>query len=104
MSAKCSKQVRSAHNKWVVFKGDSSDIKDIIFITKISTLEKSNISLDVFLGFNEKDVCDYKVKGSWHDRSCTIYAGESTTVVGQVNRMLNLEFLCLHFLIRVKTG
>ncbi|GJT43314.1 protein LURP-one-related 15 [Tanacetum coccineum] len=25
------KKVRSAHNKWVVFKGDSSDLNDIIF-------------------------------------------------------------------------
>nr|GEX20266.1 hypothetical protein [Tanacetum cinerariifolium] len=40
-------------------------------------------SLDVFLGYNGKDVCDYKVKGSWCAQSRTIYAEESTTVVSQ---------------------
>ncbi|GKC58749.1 protein LURP-one-related 15 [Tanacetum coccineum] len=51
------KKVRSAHNKWVVFKGDSSYLNDIFFSTKF-----------------------------WHDRSCTIYAGESTTIVAQMDK------------------
>ncbi|GJX92472.1 LURP-one-related 15-like protein [Tanacetum coccineum] len=80
------KKVRSAHNKWVVFKGDSSDLNDLIFTTKLSAPMQLKISLDVFLGCNEKDVCDYKVKGSWHDQSCTIYVGESTTVVAKMDK------------------
>ena len=32
----------------------------------------------------KKDVCDYKVEGSWFEKSCIIYAGESSTVVAQV--------------------
>ncbi|PWA47395.1 hypothetical protein CTI12_AA499710 [Artemisia annua] len=80
------KKVFSAHNKWLVFKGDSSDSEDIIFTARVSTLRQIKTSLDVFLGSNERDVCDYKVKGSWLDRSCTIYAGESTRVVAQMHK------------------
>jgi hypothetical protein len=41
--------------------------------------------LDVFLASNKKeDVCDFKVKGSWLERSCIVYAGESNNIVAQV--------------------
>nr|GEX26465.1 protein LURP-one-related 15 [Tanacetum cinerariifolium] len=85
------KKVQSAHNKWVVFKG----LNDIIFTTKLSTSMQLKKSLDVFLGCNDKDVCDYKVKGGWHDRSCTIYAGESTTVVAQMDQKHTVQNVAL---------
>ncbi|KAI3677710.1 hypothetical protein L6452_36976 [Arctium lappa] len=81
------KKLLSIHNRWVVFRGDSSDTKDIIFSAKQSSLIQFKTSLDVFLGFNEKeDVCDFKVKGSWFDRSCTIYARDGTTIVAQMHK------------------
>lgn len=41
--------------------------------------------LDVFLAGNTKeDVCDFKVRGSWLERSCIVYAGESNNIVAQV--------------------
>nr|GEX27553.1 protein LURP-one-related 10-like [Tanacetum cinerariifolium] len=78
------KKVRSAHNKWVVFKEDSSYLNNIIFTNKLSTSMQLKRSLDVFLGCNGKYVCDYKVKGSWRAQSRNIYARESTTVISQV--------------------
>nr|GEX67351.1 protein LURP-one-related 15-like [Tanacetum cinerariifolium] len=89
------KKMRSAHNKRVVFKGDSSDLINIIFTIKLSTPMQLKIALNVFFRCNEKDVCDYKVKGSWHDRSCTIYAGESTTVVAQMDQKHTVQNVAL---------
>ncbi|KAL7583323.1 protein LURP-one-related 10 [Lactuca sativa] len=90
------KKLLSVHNRWVVFRGDSSDAKDIIFSAKQSSLIQFKTSLDVFLGFNEKEnVCDYKVKGSWFDRSCTIYAGETTTIVAQMHKKHTVQSIAL---------
>uniref|UniRef100_A0A251S4W8 Putative zinc finger, CCHC-type, Tubby C-terminal-like domain protein n=1 Tax=Helianthus annuus TaxID=4232 RepID=A0A251S4W8_HELAN len=78
------KKLISVHNRWVVFRGDSSDSKDLIFTAKQSSLIQLKTSLDVFLGYNDKEnVCDFKVKGSWFDRSCTIYAGDGATIIAQ---------------------
>nr|GEY61396.1 hypothetical protein [Tanacetum cinerariifolium] len=88
--------VLSVHNRWVVYRGDSSDPKDIIFSAKQSSLIQFKTSLDVFLGYNEKEsVCDYKVKGSWFDRSYTIYAGESTHVVAQMHKKHTVQSIAL---------
>nr|GEV77532.1 hypothetical protein [Tanacetum cinerariifolium] len=88
--------VFSVHNRWVVYRGDSSDSKDIIFSAKQSSLIQFKTSLDVFLGYNEKEsVCDYKVKGSWFDRSCTIYAGESTHIVAQMHKKHTVQSIAL---------
>ncbi|XWS09471.1 hypothetical protein CRYUN_Cryun40dG0087400 [Craigia yunnanensis] len=77
----------SAHNKWQVFRGDSSDSSDLIFSAKRSSICQLKTKLDVFLANNTKeDVCDFKVKGDWLKRSCVIYAGESSTIVAQMNK------------------
>ncbi|GJX92469.1 LURP-one-related 10-like protein [Tanacetum coccineum] len=90
------KKVLTVHNRWVVYRGDSSDSKDIIFSAKQSSLIQFKTSLDVFLGYNEKEsVCDYKVKGSWFDRSCTIYAGESTHIVAQMHKKHTVQSIAL---------
>ncbi|CAH1446026.1 unnamed protein product [Lactuca virosa] len=90
------KKLLGVHNRWVVFRGDSSDAKDIIFTAKQSSLIQFKTSLDVFLGFKEKEnVCDYKVKGSWFDRSCTIYAGETTTIVAQMHKKHTVQSIAL---------
>ncbi|CAI9301620.1 unnamed protein product [Lactuca saligna] len=90
------KKLLTVHNRWVVFRGDSSDAKDIIFTAKQSSLIQFKTSIDVFLGFNEKEnVCDYKVKGSWFDRSCTIYAGETTTIVAQMHKKHTVQSIAL---------
>ncbi|PWA92989.1 hypothetical protein CTI12_AA075940 [Artemisia annua] len=90
------KKVFSFHNKWVVYRGDSSDSKDIIFSAKRSSLIQFKTSLNVFLGCNENEsVCDYKVKGSWFDRSCTIYAGESTHIIAKMHKKHTVQSIAL---------
>ncbi|XP_076922548.1 protein LURP-one-related 15-like [Bidens hawaiensis] len=89
-------QLISVHKRWVVFRGDSSDSKDIIFNAKQSSLIQFKTSLDVFLGNNEKEnVCDFKVKGSWLDRSCTIYAGDGNTIVAQMHKKHTVQSITL---------
>jgi len=79
----------TAHDRWQAFRGDSTDAKDLIFSLKRSSLIHFKTKLDVFLANNTKeDVCDFKVKGSWFERSCIVYAGESQTIVAQVKLFL----------------
>ncbi|MTV28763.1 hypothetical protein FTX61_25795, partial [Nitriliruptoraceae bacterium ZYF776] len=78
-----------------VFRGDSSDSKDIIFSAKESSLIQFKTSLDVFLGDNEHGNCNFKVKGSWFDRSCTIYAGDGNTIVAQMHKKHTVQSIAL---------
>ena len=75
----------TAHRRWNAFRGDSSDSKDLLFSVKKSSLLQFKTQLDVFLAANSKeDVFDFKIKGSWFERSCTIYAADGTTIIAQV--------------------
>ncbi|XVE84384.1 hypothetical protein DITRI_Ditri17bG0008100 [Diplodiscus trichospermus] len=79
----------TAHDRWQVFRGDSSDSRDLIFSAKRSSIKmlQLNTKLKVFLANNTKeDVCDFKVEGSWSEDSCVIYAGDSSTVVAEMNK------------------
>ncbi|MBA0798227.1 hypothetical protein Gohar_008840, partial [Gossypium harknessii] len=77
-------KLMSAHDRWQVFKGDSTDSSDLLFSAKRSSMFQLKTKLDVFLANNTKEeVCDFKVKGSWLERSCVVYAGESSTIVAQ---------------------
>ncbi|KAH9673243.1 protein LURP-one-related 15 [Citrus sinensis] len=52
--------------------------------------------LDVFLANNTKeDVCDFRVKGSWFERSCTIYAGESSTIIAQMHKKHTVQSILI---------
>lgn len=73
------------HDRWQAFKGKSTEASDLVFTLKKSSILQFKTKLDVFLATNTKqDVCDFRVKGSWLDRSCIVYAGESDTIVAQV--------------------
>ena len=75
----------TGHDRWQAFRGESTEVKDLIFSVKRSTMFQTKIKLDVFLASNTKeDISDFKVKGSWLERSCVVYAGESHHIVAQV--------------------
>ena len=68
-----------------MFRGESSDPKDLLFSTKLSSIIQLKTALNVFLAANTKEeVCDFKLRGSWFDRSCTVYAGNSNTIIAKV--------------------
>ncbi|XP_020252353.1 protein LURP-one-related 10-like [Asparagus officinalis] len=80
-------KILSAHRRWQVFRGDSSDSKDQLFSVKKSSLLQFRTQLDVFLASNTSQrVCDFKIKGSYFERSCTIYLGDCNTIVAQMKK------------------
>ncbi|KAF7845249.1 protein LURP-one-related 10 [Senna tora] len=81
------RKIMTAHDRWHAFRGESTEAHDLIFSLKKSSLIQFKTNLDVFLANNTKeDVCDFKVKGSWLERSCIIYAGNSNTIVAQMHK------------------
>jgi uncharacterized protein YxjI len=89
-------KILTAHRRWKVFRGDSSSDKDLLFSVKKSSLLQFKTKLDVFLASNTKeDVCDFKIEGSWFERSCTIYAGESNNIVAQMHRKHSVQSIVL---------
>ncbi|KAI5429252.1 hypothetical protein KIW84_034029 [Lathyrus oleraceus] len=80
-------QIVTMHDRWEAYRGESTDAKDLIFTLKRSSLIQLKTKLDVFLAGNTKEnVCDFKVKGSWLERSCIVYAGESNNIVAQMHK------------------
>ncbi|KAK1562145.1 hypothetical protein Q3G72_007096 [Acer saccharum] len=89
-------KIMSAHDRWQVFRGESTDSKDLIFTAKRSSMFQLKTKLDVFLANNTKEeVCDFKVKGSWFERSCVVYAGESDTVVAQMHKKHTVQSILI---------
>ncbi|KAA8517698.1 hypothetical protein F0562_015172 [Nyssa sinensis] len=89
-------KILTSHSRWKVFRGDSTDLKDVIFSAKRSSIIQIRTKLDVFLANNTaEEVCDFKVKGSWSERSCVICAGESSTVVAQMHKKISAQSVLL---------
>ncbi|PVH63687.1 hypothetical protein PAHAL_2G085800 [Panicum hallii] len=44
--------------------------------------------MDVFLAGNtaQPQACDFKMKGSYFDRNCAFYLGDSDTMIAQISR------------------
>ncbi|GLT45532.1 hypothetical protein SLA2020_193570 [Shorea laevis] len=80
-------KIMSAHDRWQVFRGESTNSSDLIFAVKRSSMFQWKTKLDVFLANNtDEKVCDFKVQGSWSERSCAVYAGESSSIVAQMHK------------------
>ncbi|KDO63310.1 hypothetical protein CISIN_1g023131mg [Citrus sinensis] len=88
-------KLMSAHDRWQVFRGESTESCDLIFTAKRSSVFQLKTKLDVFLANNREDVCDFKVKGGWLDRSCVVYAGDpdSSTIVAHVFSLHEKHFV-----------
>ncbi|XP_068485327.1 protein LURP-one-related 10-like isoform X1 [Phaseolus vulgaris] len=77
------KKIMTMHRRCQVFRGQSSDSSELLFSVKKSEILQSGvIKLDVFLANNKKEsVRDFRVNISSDKSSCTVFAGESPTVV-----------------------
>ncbi|KAK7340005.1 hypothetical protein VNO77_20696 [Canavalia gladiata] len=98
------RKIMTAHDRWQAFRGESIEAKDLIFTLKRSSLIQFKTKLDVFLANNTKEVCDFKVKGSWFERSCVVYAGESDTIVAQMHKKHTVQSILIgkdHFMVTV---
>ncbi|KAH7514716.1 hypothetical protein FEM48_Zijuj11G0120100 [Ziziphus jujuba var. spinosa] len=86
----------TAHRRWQAFRGDSSDAKDLLFSLKKSSMLQLKTQLDVFLAANTKeDVFDFKIKGSWFERSCIIYGPDGKTIIAQMHKHHTAQSLLL---------
>ncbi|KAL8102108.1 protein LURP-one-related 15-like [Apium graveolens] len=90
------RKIMSMHSTWKVYRGDSNDSRDLVFSVQRSSLFQFKTQLDVFLASNtSKDNRDFKIKGSWFEKSCTIYAGRSSTVIAQMHRKSSFSSVVL---------
>ncbi|CAB4284887.1 unnamed protein product [Prunus armeniaca] len=101
-------KLMSAHDRWQVFRGESTKSSDLIFSTKRSSMVQFHTKLDVFLAHNTTEkVPDFKVKGSWSAKSCVIYAGDDSTIVAQMHKKRTVKSELLgkdHFMVTVYPG
>lgn len=92
----------TAHDRWQVFRGDSTESSDLLFSAKRSSIIQLKAKLDVFLANNTKEeVCDFKVKGSWFERSCVVYAGESSNIVAQVRSQSKIIIIIIIIILNI---
>ncbi|XP_076922195.1 protein LURP-one-related 10-like [Bidens hawaiensis] len=88
------KKLTSARKRWQCFRGDSTNPRDHVFSAKQVNRTQFKTSLDVYLASNRnQDVVDFTVKGNWFEKRCTVYAGESTTVIAELNKKQNAQFM-----------
>ncbi|GLJ38541.1 hypothetical protein SUGI_0785490 [Cryptomeria japonica] len=79
------KKKLSMHKRWEAYKGRTSAHKKLLFTAKKSSMFQLKTVLDVFLlsNFDQKH-SDFRVKGSYLQRDCTIYRGKR--VVAEMKR------------------
>ncbi|KAJ4841475.1 hypothetical protein Tsubulata_015700 [Turnera subulata] len=86
-------KIMTMHRRWEVFRGESTEL---LFTVKKSSLLQFKTELDVFLAANTaQQVPDFRIKGSWMERSCTIYLGNSNTIIAQMHRKHSLSTFVL---------
>ncbi|MCL7025406.1 hypothetical protein MKW94_008890 [Papaver nudicaule] len=76
----------SAHDRWKVYRGDSSDSKDLLFDVKRTRFAQLRTQLDVFLASNTAQrVCDFKIKQKYRKESGFIYQGDSQKIIAEMH-------------------
>ncbi|KAK2973895.1 hypothetical protein RJ640_025604 [Escallonia rubra] len=86
----------TTHRRWEVFRGDSKDPADLLFSARISSHFQLTTNLNVYLANNTtEDFCDFKVEGSWAGGECTIYAGDSSTIIAQMHKKRSAKSVLL---------
>ncbi|KAI3958078.1 hypothetical protein MKW98_020720 [Papaver atlanticum] len=73
--------------KWKVYRGDSTDSKDLLFTVRESKFFQLKTNLDVFLASNTaEDVCDFKIKQRDRKKTCFIYRGNSDNIIAEMHK------------------
>ncbi|KAI3810492.1 hypothetical protein L1987_20108 [Smallanthus sonchifolius] len=96
----------TGHKRWKVYLGDSIAKSDMIFSTQAAHAIQSRTNVHVFLANKKrnKDAWDFKIKGSWSKRNCTIYMGDLSNVIAQMRTMEapeNARFVKDRFMLEV---
>nr|KAJ0207920.1 hypothetical protein LSAT_V11C500263000 [Lactuca sativa] len=87
-------KIMSEHDRWNVFRGNSKSKSDMIFTTQSAHMIQFKTNVQVFLAkkTGKKNVCDFKINGSWTNRNCTIYMGDTSTPIAQVTIYPNVDY------------
>ncbi|KAL6595120.1 hypothetical protein ACP70R_048223 [Stipagrostis hirtigluma subsp. patula] len=89
-------KVFSMHNRWEVYRGDSTNSSDLLFTAKKTSIIQLKTEMDVFLAGNTAEqVCDFKIKGSYFERSCAFYLGNTNTMIAQMARKFTVSNVLL---------
>uniref|UniRef100_A0A0A9G078 Protein LURP-one-related 15 n=1 Tax=Arundo donax TaxID=35708 RepID=A0A0A9G078_ARUDO len=89
-------KVFSMHNRWEVYRGDSTNASNLLFSVKKTSIIQLKTEMDVFLAGNtEEQVCDFKIKGSYFERLCAFYLGNSDVMIAQMNRKFTVSNILL---------
>ncbi|KAH7667523.1 LURP-one-related protein, partial [Dioscorea alata] len=78
----------SLHDRWQVFKGDTTKKEALLFSVKRSSALQVHTKLKVYLPDNtEEDKCDFMIKGNYRKKSTIIYKGDcaSNIVLAQLS-------------------
>ncbi|MCL7022618.1 hypothetical protein MKW94_023225 [Papaver nudicaule] len=82
----------SLHQRWKVYKGNSSDSKDLLFTVKKSKYLQFSTHLDVFLASNtDENTCDFKIEQDYRRKSCFIYRGNSDNSIAEMHKNKAIE-------------
>ncbi|CAN6203455.1 unnamed protein product [Urochloa humidicola] len=91
------RKVFSMRDAWKVFRGDSTNSRDLLFTVKRTSIFQLKTSMGVFLAGNTAEqVCDFKIKGSYFERTCAFYLGNSSrTMIAQMKRKFTVSNVLL---------
>ncbi|KAI3841395.1 hypothetical protein MKX03_000022 [Papaver bracteatum] len=77
---------------WKAYRVDSSDSTDLLFSVKKSKFYHIKKNLDVFLASNiTENICDFKIKEIYHDKSCIICRGDSENIIAEMHMNKAIE-------------
>ncbi|EER98231.1 protein LURP-one-related 10 [Sorghum bicolor] len=81
-------KVISMHNTWEAYRGDSTRSSDLLFTAKKSSiLQLFKTEMYIYLASNTShEVCDFMMKGSFNERSCSFYLGNSNILIAKMHR------------------
>lgn len=82
------------HNTWEAYRGDSSKSSDLLFTAKKSSIIQSfKTEMYIYLASNTShEVCDFKMNGSFKERACSFYLGNTNTLIAQVSAEMDCAF------------
>ncbi|CAN6203454.1 unnamed protein product [Urochloa humidicola] len=90
------RKVFSMHDAWKVFTGDSTSSRDLLFTVKRTSVFQLKTSMGVFLAGNTAEqVCDFKIKGNYFERTCAFYRGNSNSMIAQMKRKFTVSNVLL---------
>ncbi|KAJ3697314.1 hypothetical protein LUZ61_001019 [Rhynchospora tenuis] len=86
----------SMHQRCNVYRGNSNNQRDLLFTVKKARILQSQTELNVYLARNTAEQhCDFKVKGSWFERSWIFYLGDSNTIIAHMSCKFELKSVLL---------